>query len=80
MLSILYFARLREDLGLAQESLPASFVDVHSLKTHLMARGGLWACLADPSIRVAVNQVLADDHSKLKTGDEVAFFPPVTGG
>jgi molybdopterin synthase sulfur carrier subunit len=47
-----------------------------------MARGGVWAtALAQGRpIRVAVNQEMAEPSTTLRPGDEVAFFPPVTGG
>ncbi len=84
MVKLLYFARLREDLGTAAEevALPEGVATVASLRAHLMARGGAWASvLADgKALRVAVNQDMADPATPVKAGDEVAFFPPVTGG
>jgi molybdopterin synthase sulfur carrier subunit len=84
MVKLLFFARLREDLGTSAEDLPlpAGVTTVASLRAHLMARGGAWASvLADgKALRVAVNQDMADAGTLVKPGDEVAFFPPVTGG
>jgi sulfur-carrier protein len=84
MVKILYFARLREDLGQRSEelALPADVTTVAGLRAHLMARGGAWAqALAHTkALRVAVNQDMADPITPIKAGDEVAFFPPVTGG
>jgi sulfur-carrier protein len=81
---ILYFAKLREDLGKSAEefALPAGVTTVADLRAHLMARGGPWAsALAlNRAVRVAVNQDMAEPSVLLKAGDEVAFFPPVTGG
>ncbi|MDX1376686.1 MAG: MoaD/ThiS family protein, partial [Burkholderiales bacterium] len=53
-----------------------------ALRTHLMARGGAWqSALADGRrLRAAVNQDMAPPEARLRAGDEVAFFPPVTGG
>jgi molybdopterin synthase sulfur carrier subunit len=81
---ILYFARLREDMGIAQEmfDLPAEACDVNSLRTQLVARGGVSAAALGQgrAVRVSVNQDLARGDTPVKAGDEVAFFPPVTGG
>lgn len=81
---LLYFARLREDMGIAQEllELPAGIHDVKSLRAQLVARGGASAVALAPgkAVRVSVNQDLARDDTPVKAGDEIAFFPPVTGG
>jgi len=83
-LTLLYFARLREVLGMAREeiTLPANLVNVGQLLDFLRARGGAWQdALGDKkTVRVAVNQDLAANETPLKNGDEVALFPPVTGG
>jgi sulfur-carrier protein len=83
-LTILYFARLRESLGVEREqvAVPGAMADVGALREHLRLRGGAWAselAVARP-VRVAVNQDMATDQTPLRSGDEVAFFPPVTGG
>lgn len=83
MLKILYFAGLREALSLGSEelSLPAGVRDVAGLRRFLAARGGRWQCLLTAgNLRCAVNQEMACAATPLKAGDEVAFFPPVTGG
>jgi molybdopterin synthase sulfur carrier subunit len=81
---ILYFARLREDMGISGEmfELPADVSDVRSLRAQLVARGGASAAALGPgkAVRVSVNQDLARDNTPVKAGDEIAFFPPVTGG
>ena len=81
---ILYFARLRENMGVAQEmfELPAETRDVKSLRAQLVARGGASAAALGQgkAVRVSVNQDLARDDTPVKPGDEIAFFPPVTGG
>jgi sulfur-carrier protein len=81
---VLYFAWVREKAGIGAEQvvLPATVTDVGGLIAWLRARGGgQAAALADLGrLRVAVNQEhVAFDHP-LAPGDEVAFFPPVTGG
>ena len=82
--TLLYFARLREALGTAQEqvALPAPVLDVAALREYLRQRGGPWASqLADGKpIRIAVNQDMAALDTPIRQGDEIAFFPPVTGG
>ena len=83
-IKILYFASIREKLGKDAEELdiPAEVSTISSLQTHLRARGGAWAeALADGKLlRAAVNQDMAQPTAPIKAGDEVAFFPPVTGG
>ena len=81
---VLYFARLREELGRADEELvlPESVKDVAGLAAFLRRRGGAWAEALAPgtAVRVAVNQDMARPSTPVRQGDEVAFFPPVTGG
>jgi molybdopterin synthase sulfur carrier subunit len=81
---VLFFANLREQLGTGAEvvDLPDSASTVAGLRMHLMRRGGAWnEVLADMKVvRVAVNQDMAVATAPLNHGDEVAFFPPVTGG
>lgn len=80
---VLFFAGLREALGVGSESLalPAGIGTVGALRDHLAARGELWSTLATTkNLRAAVNQQMVGPEALLKAGDEVAFFPPVTGG
>jgi sulfur-carrier protein len=81
---VLYFASLRETLGLAREALdlPEAVATAADLRSHLCARGGVWAqALAEgAAVRVAIDQSLALPATRLHEGAEVAFFPPVTGG
>ncbi len=83
-LRVLYFARLREALGVAEENLelPAGIDTAGALVDWLRARGGVWAEQLGPekAYRTAVNQDLAGPQTPLNDGDEVALFPPVTGG
>jgi molybdopterin synthase sulfur carrier subunit len=83
MLKLLFFASLRETLGVAGESLelPAGVDSVGALRSHLAARGGNWQVFAtSKSLRAAVNQAMVGGEAPVRAGDEVAFFPPVTGG
>lgn len=80
---ILYFAGLRESLGAAGEdfALAPGLDTLGALRRRLCERGGAWEALAEGrSLRMAVNQRMADAGAALRDGDEVAFFPPVTGG
>ena len=83
MITVLYFARLRETLGTGSEQmvLPVHVRDIEALRAHLIARGGVWADELDKkAIRAAINQSMASGDSSIADGDEIAFFPPVTGG
>ena len=84
MITVLYFARLRESLGTGSEriALPGAVRNVEGLRALLVARGGGWEQALAPSrpVRAAVNQAIAHGDTPVADGDEVAFFPPVTGG
>lgn len=82
MIKVLYFARLGEQLGTRSESLESEgLTQIKQLVDRLKSRGEPW----DSSFRaghvlVAINQEMTDFNGTLKDGDEIAFFPPVTGG
>ncbi|MBK8016817.1 MAG: molybdopterin converting factor subunit 1 [Betaproteobacteria bacterium] len=84
MIHVLYFARLKESLGKDAErlELPAGVSDVAGLTAWLRTRGGAWEHELAPGrpVRAAVNQDMAKGETPLRDGDEIAFFPPVTGG
>jgi molybdopterin synthase sulfur carrier subunit len=84
MIDILYFARLRESLGLAREQLdlPQQIDSVADLLAHLRTRGEPWSTTLGEgeSVLAAVNQEIARLDTTIKNGDEIALFPPVTGG
>ena len=69
-------------MGSEQLALPANVHDLENLRAMLVARGGVWEQELAPSrpVRAAVNQAMAVGDVALSDGDEVAFFPPVTGG
>lgn len=81
---ILYFAWLRQRVGVAEETVdpPASVRDVAGLVEWLRSRGpGHAAAFAETAVvKAAVNQEFARPDHPVRPGDEVAFFPPVTGG
>jgi len=84
MLSVHYFASIRETIGRSGESLelPATCKNVQGLINFLVARDSdVFAVLADDSkVLVAVDQTVVDRDYQLQGDEEVAFFPPMTGG
>lgn len=84
MIKLLYFARLREALGTAQEeiAMPSDVADIQQLMAWLAQRGGVWQeeFTGCRPLRAAINQELVDNAAAIRDGVEVAFFPPVTGG
>jgi len=81
--TVLFFAGLRETLGSGRETvpLPPGVATVGALRDALAARGEAWSALATTkNLRVAVNQQMVGFEAPVAAGDEVAFFPPVTGG
>jgi molybdopterin synthase sulfur carrier subunit len=81
-LDILYFARLKDSFGMGTEQLETEASSVDELLTELRQRGGNWSSelAAGKAFRVARNQELVRLDATLSDGDEVAIFPPVTGG
>ena len=81
---LLFFAALREQLGKSGEEieLPSELGTVAGLRAHLKSRGGAYekAFAEKALVRIAVNQDMVPASARIKAGDEVAFFPPVTGG
>lgn len=84
MLNILFFARVKEQLDCAglQLEWTEAVADLDALQEQLcVERGSLWReVLGQENMIRAVNQMVVDGNSTLRDGDEVAFFPPVTGG
>ena len=82
-INLRFFASVRELLGTGQEVLEvAGPLTVGEVRTLLIARGGNWeyALAQGRALRMAHNQVMCDADTVIAEGDEVAFFPPVTGG
>jgi molybdopterin synthase sulfur carrier subunit len=81
---LVFFAGLREQLGTTAEEveLPSGVGTIAALRSHLVQRGGAYAKVfgGKALIRSAVNQDMAQPAASIKAGDEIAFFPPVTGG
>jgi sulfur-carrier protein len=84
MVTLRFFASLREVLGVEDENieLPSGVLTIHQLTEWLEQRGGQWttALRENRSIHVAVNQQIVSRQMAVADGDEVAYFPPMTGG
>jgi len=83
MILISYFARYREQLNLGGEKLPltATLKSIDDVRQLLIARGGVWAeVLGENNLMCALNQELCHLDQAIEDFDEIAFFPPVTGG
>jgi molybdopterin synthase sulfur carrier subunit len=84
MLTVLFFGQVRERLDCASLAYQwqGAGLDLDALQEQLsVEKGGLWReVLGQQNIIRAVNQVVISDNCALQEGDEVAFFPPVTGG
>jgi molybdopterin synthase sulfur carrier subunit len=83
-IKLFYFARLKETLKYSTEDLdlPIEVTTILKLKAYLAKRGDVWGemLMGKLKVRAAINHELVDDSAKLTDADEVAFFPPVTGG
>lgn len=81
MIEILYFASFRESLGLGSEHLEwPEALPAATLLERLRDRGDPWTRVLGDRVMVAINQELTGLDARVQDGDEVAFFPPVTGG
>lgn len=81
MIKVLFFAQVRELIDCDKLQLEATFSDVEQLRAQLAAKSERWAlALESGKLLAAVNQTLVSFDHPLTDGDEVAFFPPVTGG
>ncbi|MNF64700.1 MULTISPECIES: MoaD/ThiS family protein [unclassified Pseudomonas] len=79
-LTVHYFSRYRETLGRDAEVIEGQFASLDQLRQHLVGRSGAWQVLAEQHLMCARNQDMCGLDEPLKDGDEVAFFPTVTGG
>lgn len=81
-LRLRYFASIREALGRSGEELETSAATLAAVRDELIARGEPYAAALarGKAVRMALDQVMAEEQAELREGCEVAFFPPVTGG
>lgn len=81
MITVLFFAQVRELVGTDRLELSEHYPNVESLRQSLVKRSDRWAlALEDGKLLTAVNQSFVPTTHPLTDGDEIAFFPPVTGG
>lgn len=81
MIQVLFFAQVKELVGTASIELEGEFSSAEEIRQHLVKKGDKWAlALEQGKLLVAINQTISELSSPVKAGDEVAFFPPVTGG
>lgn len=84
MINVHYFASIRESLGRAHEELPSGAGTTTAggvMDTLIALHGAQWhRVLREGRVLMAVNQAVARADSVVRDGDEIAFFPPVTGG
>lgn len=81
MIKVKFFAYLRESLGMSELNIEdMSGNTVEQLRQNLIENGSQWNVLAQQDLLVAVNHTLCGQDTLINDGDEVAFFPPVTGG
>ena len=81
-ITVRYFASIREAIGQELEHHETSASTLGAVRDELLALGGVHAevLARGKAVRMAVNQLMSDETAALQDGDEVAFFPPVTGG
>lgn len=81
MIKVFFFAQTRELVGCDHIELEAHFDTVETLRHHLSQQEGKWSlALQADKLLAAVNQAIVPMAHPIQAGDEVAFFPPVTGG
>ena len=80
MIKVLFFFFFRELVGVDELMIEANFTSAEQLRQHLADQGGKWTlALEAGKLLVAINQTISPLSAAIKDGDEVAFFPPVTG-
>ena len=82
MIKVVFFAALREQLECSELTVSSEgLTTVADLKNQLASKNQQWQALfGNTSLLSAVNHDMVDSDQEIKSGDEVAFFPPVTGG
>lgn len=81
LIKVLFFAQVRELVATDMLEVEPTFDTAEQLREHLSLQGKKWQlALEKGKLLVAINQSISPLDSPIKDGDEVAFFPPVTGG
>ncbi|ANO32442.1 molybdopterin synthase sulfur carrier subunit [Vibrio breoganii] len=81
MIKVVFFAQVRELVGEDEVTIDSTSTSVDAIRQQLIERGDKWAlALESGKLLAAVNHTMVPLDSTVKSGDEVAFFPPVTGG
>lgn len=81
MIKVLFFGQLKDQVQTGSIEVAEPVKDVANLKQALVLHHPQWSeYLSADSTLVAVNQTIGNESTSLVNGDEVAFFPPVTGG
>ncbi|TCK01744.1 molybdopterin synthase subunit MoaD [Volucribacter psittacicida] len=81
MIKVLFFGQIRELVNTDELMLEPQFEHIQQLLDFLIQKGDKWQfALQQGKVLVAVNQVLSGLDTPIQNGDEIAFFPPVTGG
>lgn len=81
MIEVHFFANIREKLGCSVMNMEYNGQQtVGDVKQHLIQQGVPWNILGEQEVLAAVNQTMSSARTEIHDGDEVAFFPPVTGG
>ncbi|GEA52955.1 molybdopterin synthase sulfur carrier subunit [Vibrio inusitatus NBRC 102082] len=81
MIKVVFFAQVRELVGEDEVTIESSSSTVDTIRQQLIERGDKWAlALESGKLLAAVNHTMVPLDTTVKSGDEVAFFPPVTGG
>lgn len=81
MITILFFAQIREIIGVKKLEIDVDKIIIQDLIEQLSEKGSKWSlALKENTVLCSVNQKLVDYQHTIYAGDEIAFFPPVTGG
>lgn len=82
MITVLFFAKYKEELQTDQLQLDwqPDWRTLGDVRNHLTRRGAPWSILEDPTLMCALNEEMCSLNTPVKAGDEVVFFPMVTGG
>lgn len=81
MITVLFFAQTKELVGTDKLELSGEYATAEAIRQELSLQGDKWdLALEKGKLLVAINQTISSLDSAVSDGDEVAFFPPVTGG